>query len=109
MPATAARCAEAELGPILQNLLPGLRAEPELLVRVHPDITDWMQAQLTEGLVDHPVQWRVVGTPTMARGDLSIAWAEGKAIRDHAKIWDGVRAALAPLDLPTLKDIIDGS
>jgi len=108
VPETMARHAEAELDAVIAALLPGLRCEPELRVRAHPDLADHVRTQLVDLLGGEGGVISVSADPALARGDIQITWADGGARRDGADIYAAIRDALAPLGLPALEEICCG-
>lgn len=105
VPATMARHANCEVQAVLQALLPGLRCEPELRVRAHPDLADTIRESLIALLAADSVQLSVAADPLLAPGDLNVAWEGGQARRDTASIWHDIGTVLAPLGLPALEEI----
>ncbi len=108
VPATMRVHAAAEVGAVLQALAPGLRAEPELRVRTHPDHADTLREALVALTAEDSCVLSVTTDANLAPGDVKIAWQDGYARRDTAAIWTQVQAALAPLNLPTLKELCHG-
>ena len=108
LPATMRAHAAAEVDAVLQALAPGLRAEPELRVRTHPDHADMLREALVALTAEDSCVLSVTTDLNLAPGDVKIAWQDGYARRDTAAIWTQVQAALAPLNLPTLKELCHG-
>ena len=109
VPALTAAHADVELSAILAVLLPGLRTEPVVRARIHPDLEDRLRAawgRMSQGEPAGDLQ--LTADPAMARGDFRLSWADGRATRDTAGIWDAIRGALAPFDMPSLQEIVHG-
>jgi flagellar assembly protein FliH len=108
VPAIMARHAHAELQAVVAALLPGLRCEPELRVRAHPDLADHVRDSLIKLLDGEGGVLSVSADPALAPGDIQISWADGSARRDCADIYADIINALAPLRLPALEEICCG-
>jgi len=108
VPETMARHAQTELDAVITALVPGLRCEPELRVRAHPDLADHVREQLTGLLGDEGGVLSVAADPALAPGDIQINWSDGGARRDCTDIYADIRCALAPLGLPALEEICCG-
>jgi flagellar assembly protein FliH len=108
VPATMARHAGTELHAVLEALLPGLRCEPELRVRAHPDLADHVRETLIHLLAGEGGVLSVSADPALAPGDIRIAWADGSACRDCTDIYAGISSALAPLALPAIEELCRG-
>jgi flagellar assembly protein FliH len=101
--------AQTELTAVLEALLPGLRTEPELRVRVHPDLEACVRAVWKTLSQDEPSgELQLTADPDMVRGDVRLAWADGRATRNTAEVWQRLREALAPLDMPPLEELVHG-
>jgi flagellar biosynthesis/type III secretory pathway protein FliH len=101
--------AKAELTAVLEALLPGLRTEPVLRVRVHPDLEECVRQVWQTLSQDEPAgELQLTADATMARGDIRLSWADGRAMRNTADIWEAIRAALAPLNMPPLEELVHG-
>jgi len=108
VPETMARHAQTELDAVIAALVPGLRCEPELRVRVHPDLADHVREQLVGLLDGEGGVLSVAADPSLSPGDIQINWADGGARRDGTEIYADIRDALAPLGLPALEEICCG-
>ena len=99
--------ADAEITAVLETLLPGLRAEPVLRIRIHPDLETCVQRAWTELTQDEPAgSLQLTPDATMAPGDIRLSWADGRASRTTADIWDAIRGALASLDMPSMQELV---
>ena len=99
LPATCKRHGAAELSALTQIILPALRDEPRIAIRVHPHMLAAMQAEVAA--LDVEIAERVVLMPTdaVAPGDARISWANGSAVRDTERARLAVADALAELGL----------
>ena len=108
LPALMEQHAAGETEAVFRALLSGLSLEPELRVRIHPEAADWIR-ELVAGLLSHGTAiLSVTADDALARGDVQIAWRDGGAVRDTRQIWTAIRAALAPLNLPTIEEMCRG-
>jgi flagellar biosynthesis/type III secretory pathway protein FliH len=96
LPATTARLAPAEITALLHAILPPLRREPGVTLRVHPDILPFVATQCA-GFTD----LTAAADPALAPSDVIVTWRDGEACRDWATLWRGITDALAPFALPT--------
>ena len=105
VPVTMRNHASGELQGMFEALSRGLACEPELRVRAHPDLADFVRETLIRLLPDERCILSVCADAALGPGDVIVAWQDGHARRDCAQIWAAISAALAPLGLPKLKDI----
>ena len=105
LPAAMRTHAAGELQAMMAALTPGLACEPELRVRTHPASADSVRESLIAVLPPGGTVLSVCAALTLADGEGRGVWNEGRARRDVAAIWAEITAALAPLGLPTLKEI----
>lgn len=98
-PALCARNGEAEVRAVARALLPGLSAEPEIVVRANPAISAALEADIAGLTEDDPGRIRVLADPAMAPSDVRLRWRGGFGARDAAALWEEVAAALAPAGL----------
>jgi hypothetical protein len=108
VPRVMATHAEGELQAVIAALLPGLRSEPELRVRAHPDLADYVRETLSAFLAADGGVIAVSADPLLAPGDLQIFWQDGCARRDCSAIYAEIVSALAPLRLPAHQEILNG-
>jgi flagellar assembly protein FliH len=108
LPAAMRTHAAVEAQAMLAALAPGLTCEPELRVRAHPDMADTVRESLIALLPDQTCVLSVCADPALAPGDVIVAWQDGRARRDTGAIWSQIRAALAPLALPTIEELCRG-
>jgi flagellar biosynthesis/type III secretory pathway protein FliH len=100
--------AKGEVQAVIAALLPGLRSEPELRVRTHPDMADFVRDMLADLLTDGSLVLSVSADETLLPGDIQLFWGEGSALRDCRGIYTDIVKALAPLRLPALEEICHG-
>ena len=108
VPDLMAHHAKTELRAVIDILLPGLRGEPELRVRAHPDLADFVRETLMSLLGADGGVIAVAADAALAPGDIQIGWPDGGARRDCTAIYTELAAALAPLGLPALEEICCG-
>ena len=100
-PSVCAHHGEAEIAAVLAQVLPGLRTEPRITVRVNTALADSVRARLAT--LDPDTQARIDLQPTqLPPGDVQIAWRDGEAVRDTRVIWRGIAEVLTPLGLLAL-------
>lgn len=88
----------AEVSALVARLLPTLRTEPRVTVRVHPDLILSLQHDLAQ------LEPEMAGTVTLLpapleRGDLKVAWQNGSFARDANQILTAMQDALGQLGL----------
>ena len=88
----------AEVRAVIARLLPALRAEPRVTVRVHPDLVASLQRDLAD------VEPEMAGTITvlpapLELGDLKVTWQNGSFARDTTQILTAMQDALGQLGL----------
>jgi flagellar biosynthesis/type III secretory pathway protein FliH len=99
LPATCARHGDAEARAVFEALLPGLRGEPRVKVRVHPSLAPDLQATLDLLADDDLPAVTLCASERMVPGDIAVSWQDGSAARDSQAICAAIQAALA-LDPP---------
>lgn len=87
-----------EVSALLTRLLPTLRTEPRVTVRVHPDLLVSLQHDLAQ------LEPELAGTVTLLpapleRGDLKVTWQNGSFARDANQILAAMQDALGQLGL----------
>ncbi len=105
LPAVMSRHARTELQVMISALAPGLAHEPELRVRAHPDLTEFVRESLMAVLQTSDCVLSVRADGTLQAGDVVVTWQDGQARRDCAAAWKAVAGALAPLGLPSLEEV----
>ncbi len=94
-------CAEHgpnEVRALLDRLLPMLRAEPRITIRVHADLV----AALRQQMIDVQSEFAgviVVNAAPIGRGDVRVTWDNGSLVRDTSQIQQAIHAALSQLGL----------
>jgi flagellar assembly protein FliH len=106
LPATCARHGEAEIRAVVRAVLPGLRDEPRIAVRVNPLMLPAMAEEIAA--LDAEVAAIVVVLPAeqLPPGDVRVTWQDGAAVRDTGRVRAAVADALAALGLLE-KEMID--
>ncbi len=94
VPEICAACGPAEISALTRTLLPQLRSEPRIRIRLNPHDAPGVLAQMD--VLNDDVRDRVVVTQTdaVARGDIRVTWQDGEMLRDTAAIWQQVADAL---------------
>ena len=105
LPATMHRHQRAELQALVAALAPGLACEPELRVRAHPDLAEFVREALIGALQGSDCVLSVCADPALQPGDVLIAWQDGQARRDCTATWRAVCEALGPLGLPSFEEV----
>lgn len=104
LPALAARHAPQEVGALLEAVLPGLRAEPDLEITVHPDVLGAAQAAMAGMPGAATRRWVVKPDPALGVADAKVEWQDGAVLRDTAALWRAIRAALAAWGVPQVSE-----
>jgi hypothetical protein len=108
-PALCERHGDREVRAILHAVLPPLRQEPKITIRVDPVSAGPIVHEITRLDPDLLSRVDVISTDTMQGGDLRITWRNGSAVRDTGTLWREVSDILAPAGLlpthPALKEI----
>ncbi|HEY1935936.1 MAG TPA: hypothetical protein VGG99_28350 [Acetobacteraceae bacterium] len=99
LPALCARHGDAELAAVMATLLPALAQEPAITVRVHPHHAAALGHEIERLDPDVATRCRVIGAAAMSPGDLQVAWRNGNATREVAKLWEQVAEALGATGL----------
>ena len=105
IPSTMARHAACEVETIARSLLPALAYEPELQVRVNPNLVETLRETIAECVSADVIAFSVASDSMLGAGDVQIAWRDGQAQRCCASTWNEIRATLVPLGLPSLEDV----
>ena len=88
----------AEIRALLGRLLPTIRSQERISVRVHPDLIAAIQRDLTELDGDLSTKVDVIAAP-LERGDVKVAWENGSMTRDTRQIAQAIQDALSQLGL----------
>ncbi len=103
IPETMRRHGQVEIQAVLDALLPGFAGIHELRVSAHPELADSIREHLAERLPPDQVVLCVVADSKAGFGDVEVAWQHGHARRDCKSIWQDLRTAMAPMNLPTME------
>lgn len=98
-PALSRRHGADETAAVLRAILPALRQEPKIAVRVSPHVIDAIKADIDAIDPDLIARVRLVPTDAMAPEDIRIDWEHGTAIRDTTALWRRIEDVLAPAGL----------
>jgi flagellar biosynthesis/type III secretory pathway protein FliH len=108
-PALSARYGADEVRAIVRTVVPPLRQEPNITVRLDRVSADTIVHEIERLDPDLMARVEVVATDAMPPGDVRISWRNGSAIRDTDALWQQVAGILAPAGLlpakPALKEI----
>jgi hypothetical protein len=88
----------AEVRSLLARLLPMIRSQTRINVRVHTDLVAVMQRDIAELEPDLAAMIDVAAAP-LERGDVKVTWENGSLARDSRKIMQAVQDALGQLGL----------
>jgi flagellar assembly protein FliH len=95
-PAMAARCAEAEVRSVVRRILPRMQNEPQVTVRVAPEVAEIVRQDIEDLNPDLAGQVRIVPVESMPDYDIRITWRSGAAVRDTSAIWSDIESILLP-------------
>jgi flagellar biosynthesis/type III secretory pathway protein FliH len=98
-PALSARHGAAETAALLREILPALRHEPMIVIRVSPHVAPEMIKEIQEFDADLAAHVQVVPTDALPIGDAQVNWHNGAARRDAASLWRQIEQILAPAGL----------
>lgn len=88
----------AEARALVQSLLPLLRREPRIVIRVHPSLVPVLRDDLAP-LDDDFAGTITISAAALAPGDVRVSWGEGTFVRDTQTILAAMQGALAELGL----------
>ena len=88
----------AEVRALLGRLLPTIRSQTRINVRVHSDLVAVMQRDVAELEPDLAALIDVTAAP-LERGDVKVSWENGSMARDSRKIMQAIQDALGELGL----------
>lgn len=98
-PATSSAYAEKELRSLTRAILPALRQEPSISIRVNPAHGAALRQEIEQAEPDLATRMEIVATETIRLGDLRVTWRGGQVTRDTAALWQQVAEILAPAGL----------
>lgn len=87
-----------EVRGLLDRLLPMLRTEPKITIRVHADLV----AELRQDMLDLQAEYAgsiTVSPAAVERGDVRVTWENGSLTRDTRQILQAMQDALGQLGL----------
>ena len=94
LPALCARHCETELRGVIHAVLPALRQELSITVRVNPTLVGLVTGEIERLDPDLAPRIRIIPAESVRRGDVCIQWQNGSAARDSAALWQQVAEAL---------------
>jgi hypothetical protein len=94
VPAICASCGPTELAELTRVLLPRLRNEPQIRVRLNPHDAPAVLAGIGNLADDLPDRIVVTQTDAVTQGDIRVAWQDGAMLRDTAAIWQDMSSTL---------------
>jgi len=97
LPSLCARHGPSEAAAVARCILPSLKREPRVAVRVNPTAVADMQAVLSGLDPEFASRIEVSAVQTMASGDVHVSWQDGEAVRDSRMMLGQVNEALAML------------
>jgi flagellar biosynthesis/type III secretory pathway protein FliH len=100
-PALSARHGPAEVAAVLRQVLPALRHEPRITIRLNPHIVEAMTEEIKALDPDLAAHVRLVPTDALTQDDVRIDWHNGAAARDTRTLWSQIENILAPTGLLT--------
>lgn len=89
-----------EARALLDRILPLLRAEPKIAIRVHADLVPALRQDVLDLQADFAGTITVAPAP-IERGDVKITWENGSLVRDTRQILQAMQEALNQLGLLT--------
>jgi flagellar assembly protein FliH len=102
-PALSARHGPAEMAAVLRKILPALRREPKIAIRISPHLVAAMTDELHALDADVAARVRLIPTDAVEPGDARVTWENGSATRDTASLWNQIEGILAPAGLLNVK------
>jgi flagellar assembly protein FliH len=94
----------AEVRALVDRLLPTLRTEPRVVVRVHPDLVPELRREFLDLQAD--ISGTLVVNPAaVERGDVKIEWENGALSRDTRQILQAMQDALGQLGLQQPREL----
>jgi flagellar biosynthesis/type III secretory pathway protein FliH len=98
-PALSARHGNNEVLAVIKAVLPPLRHEPKIAVRLDPVSARAISREIERLDPDQLLRVDLIPTDALAVGDVRITWRNGSAVRDTAALWQQVADILAPAGL----------
>jgi len=109
LPAASEALAGQELTALLAAILPPLKREPAVQLRLHPDMLPDISADLHARFPEYAARLTISADAALARADATVIWEDGEMRRDTSQLWNDIRTALAPYQLPSLGTILKGA
>ncbi len=107
LPVLCEHAGTQDLIVVLQDLLPSLVGEPELVVTVHPDQAASVEQEL-RAILGKNTPLQVQTSPSMGRSDVDIAWRSGTAKRNtralRREVTEMLRRSLRPQAGPMINE-----
>lgn len=101
LPQLCAQHGAAECAALAEAILPSLKREPKIEIRLHHDDLPAVHAMLATCKAARADQLSFAADNTLARGDCVIEWNEGEARRDSRRICRTLDELLATLGIKT--------
>jgi flagellar biosynthesis/type III secretory pathway protein FliH len=98
-PALSATHGPNEVASLTRIILPALRREPKIAIRINPHLVAAMNEELLALDLDLAARVRLVPTDALALGDARVTWENGSATRDTALLWRQIEAVLTQAGL----------
>ena len=89
---------DAEARAIVDHLLPMLRSEPRIVIRVHPALASELQQEFASREADFTGKLTVLPAD-LAPGDIKIEWENGSLSRETSRILQAMQDVLGQLGL----------
>ncbi len=96
----------AEVRNLVQRLLPVLRAEPRITIRVHSDLVSAVQRDVAQLEPDLAGTVSILPAP-MAPGDVKITWENGSFARDSQQILAAMQDVLSLLGVHETIEVLE--
>jgi flagellar biosynthesis/type III secretory pathway protein FliH len=108
-PTLCERYGAEEVRGVIRTVLPALRQEPKITVRLDPMSARTVVQELERLEPDLVPRVDLIPTDAMQAGDVRVTWRNGSAVRDTGALWQQVACILAPAGLlpshPAIKEI----
>lgn len=97
LPRLCDRYGEADVISLARRILPTLTYEPEIRVRVHPDLAAAIGEEIDRLDPELIPRITLIPTPQMGRGDLRVIWKDAQMVRNTRELCEEIETALAPV------------
>ena len=98
-PTMSQRHGPDEAAALLTSILPELRREPDVAVRLCPGMVGGIRDEIERFDGDLANRVRLIPTDALPPGDIRVEWTNGAASRDAQGLWTEIEAILAPAGL----------